>query len=145
MRGVCPSCGRVAFRNAKPAVGLLIEREGELLLVKRAREPYRGRWDLPGGFLEEDEEPEDGALREALEETGLRIRLGRLVGVYHDRSGDDHTFNAYYTAHVIGGREQAGDDASDMRWFPVAKIPASLAFPGHTQAVMRDWRKGRKL
>jgi len=124
-------------------VGLLIERNGALLLVKRERAPYKGYWDIPGGFLEADEAPEKGAKREAREETGLRIALDRLVGLYHDRNGDDYTFNAYYVAHAIGGREQAGDDASELRWFPVASLPARLAFPGHTRAVMRDWRKGR--
>ena len=143
MRAVCPRCGHVAFQNAKPAAGLLIEKDGRLLLVKRQRAPYRGWWDIPGGFLEADEPPERGAFREAREETGLRIKIDRLIGLYHDKNGDDYTFNAYYTAHVVGGRERAGDDASDVRWFPHAKIPARVAFPGHTRAVMRDWRRGR--
>ena len=145
LREVCPKCGNIAFRNAKPAVGLLIERDGALLLVRRERAPYKGYWDIPGGFLEADEPPEKGALREAREETGLRIKLDRLIGLYHDKSGDDYTFNAYYAAHVVGGREQAGDDASDVRWFRLSKIPTRLAFPNHTRAVMRDWRRGRTV
>jgi 8-oxo-dGTP diphosphatase len=145
MRPVCPRCGHVAFQNAKPAVGLLIENHGALLLVKRERAPYRGWWDIPGGFLEADEPPEKAARREAREETGLRVTIDRLIGVYHDKSGDDYTFNAYYTAHVVGGREEAGDDASDLRWFPLAKIPSRIAFPGHTRRVIGDWRRGRNL
>jgi 8-oxo-dGTP diphosphatase len=143
MRDVCPECGHIAFRNAKPAAGLLIERRGMLLLVRRERAPYKGYWDIPGGFLEADEPPEKGAKREAFEETGLRVALDRLIGLYHGKNGDDYTFNAYYVAHAIGGRERAGDDASELRWFPVAALPARLAFPGHTRTVIRDWRRGR--
>jgi len=144
MRSVCPKCGYIAFRNAKPAVGLLIERERDVLFVRRERAPYKGYWDIPGGFLEADESPEKGALREAREETGLRVKIDVLLGVYHDRNGDDFTFNVYYRAHPIGGREKPGDDAEAVRWFPARRLPRRLAFPGHTRAVIRDWRKGRR-
>jgi 8-oxo-dGTP diphosphatase len=140
-RAACPRCGHVAFRNAKPAVGVLVVRDRRLLLVRRARAPFKGYWDIPGGFLEEDEPPRRGAVREAREETGLRIRVDELIGVYHDRNGEDHTLNVYYTAHVLSGREQAGDDADALRWFARREIPTRIAFPGHTRAVMRDWRK----
>mgnify|MGYP001582126323 CR=1 FL=1 len=143
-REVCPACGHIAFRNAKPAVGVLIERDGKLLLVRRERAPYKGSWDIPGGFLEQDEHPRKGALREAREETGLRIALDALLGVYQDKNGGDHTLNLYYKAHVTGGREIAGDDADDLRWFAPRDIPTRIAFPGHARAVMRDWRRGRR-
>ena len=79
--------------------------------VRRERAPYKGYWDIPGGFLEADEAPEKGALREAREETGLRVRVDTLLGVYHDKNGDDFTFNVYYRAHPVGGHEKPGDDA----------------------------------
>ncbi|HUQ41094.1 MAG TPA: NUDIX hydrolase [Candidatus Limnocylindrales bacterium] len=142
-RNVCLKCGHIAFRNAKPAVGLLIERDDRLLLVRRARAPFEGYWDIPGGFLEAEESPEKGAVREAREETGLRVKVDELLGAYHGTSGDDYTLNLYYTAHVIGGREKAGDDASAMRWFAVAEVPTRIAFPGHTRHVIRDWLRGR--
>jgi ADP-ribose pyrophosphatase YjhB (NUDIX family) len=144
LRPVCPTCGHIAFRNAKPAVGLLIEKKGALLLVRRARAPFKGYWDIPGGFIEEEEDAHAGARREAREETGLRVAIDDLIGVYHDKNGDDYTLNLYYKAHVTGGRERAGDDADDLRWFAVADIPKRIAFPGHTRAVMRDWRRGRR-
>ena len=144
MRSVCPKCGYVAFRNAKPAVGLLIERDGDVLFVRRERAPYKGYWDIPGGFLEADEAPEKGALRETREETGLRVKIDTLLGVYHDRNGDDFTFNVYYRAHPVGGHEKPGDDAAALRWFPARRVPRRLAFPAHTRSVIRDWRKGRR-
>ena len=70
--------------------------------------------------------------------------LDRLIGLYHDKSGDDYTFNAYYVAHPVSGREKAGDDATELRWFPVSRLPRRIAFPGHTRAVVRDWRRGRR-
>ena len=144
MREVCPKCGYVAFRNAKPAAGLLIERAGKLLLVRRERAPFKDRWDIPGGFLEADESPDKGAVREAREETGLRVRLDELIGVYHDKSGGDYTFNVYYKAHPVGGTEKAGDDASELKWFAAGRLPKHIAFPGHTRTVIRDWRRGRR-
>ena len=141
MREVCPKCGYVAFRNAKPCVGLLIERDGKVLFVRRERPPFKGQWDIPGGFLEADESPETGARREAREETGLRVALDELIGIYHDKSGDDYTFNAYYKAHPIGGREKPGDDADALKWFDIDRLPKRIAFPGHTKAVIRDWRR----
>jgi ADP-ribose pyrophosphatase YjhB (NUDIX family) len=142
-RPVCPACGHIAFRNAKPAVGLVIEKGGAILLVRRERAPYKGYWDIPGGFLEEEEDAHTGAKREAREETGLRVGIDDLIGVYHDKNGDDYTLNLYYTAHVTGGRAKPGDDASDLRWFAPRDIPKRIAFPRHTTAVMRDWRRGR--
>lgn len=143
VRGVCPECGWIAFGNAKPCVGALIEREGRLLLVRRERAPFKGWWDIPGGFLEQDEHPRRGAVREAREETGLRIALDGLLGVYHDRYGDTYTLNLYYRAHVTGGRERAGDDAAALRWFGPEELPRRIAFGGHAREVLRDWRRGR--
>jgi ADP-ribose pyrophosphatase YjhB (NUDIX family) len=141
IRPVCPACGHIAFRNAKPAVGVLIEKDGALLLVRRERAPYRGYWDIPGGFLEEDETAHQGAVREAREETGLRNGIDELLGVYHDKNGDEYTLNLYYRARVLGGREKAGDDADELRWFRPRDIPTRIAFPRHTRAVLRDWRR----
>jgi ADP-ribose pyrophosphatase YjhB (NUDIX family) len=141
MREVCAACGFVAFRNAKPCVVLLIERDGKLLLVRRRIEPYKGWWDLPGGFLEEDEHPREGALREAREETGLRVAVRALEGVHLDRSGDTYTLNLAYRMRVVGGRERAGDDADALRWFAPRELPKRIAFPGHARHVLRAWAR----
>jgi 8-oxo-dGTP diphosphatase len=147
MRSACPRCGYVAWGNPKPAVGVLVERGGKVLLVRRERAPYKGYWDIPGGFAEAGEAPDKAAAREVREESGLRVKIDRLVGAYHDtyreETGTDHTFNVYYAAHPVGGRETPGDDATELCWFDVDALPKRLAFPGHTRAAMRDWRKGR--
>src|SRR5205085_1223949 len=73
-RARCPWCGFVAYANSAPtANALVVDGEGRLLLVRRAIEPFKGRWDIPGGFLEEGEHPLDGIRRELREETGLDV------------------------------------------------------------------------
>jgi 8-oxo-dGTP diphosphatase len=148
VRGVCPKCEWVAWGNPKPTAGVLIERRGQVLLVRRERAPYKGYWDIPGGFVEAGEVPAKGAMREAYEETGLRVKIDRLVGIYADvyreKSGNGYTFNVYYAAHPVGGRAKAGDDTTDLRWFSVNSLPRRLAFPGHSRAAIREWRKGRR-
>ena len=71
----CARCGRTLYHNSKPCAGALIVRDGCVLLVKRAVEPFKDYWDLPGGFLEAGEHPRDGMLREVREETGLDVRV----------------------------------------------------------------------
>jgi ADP-ribose pyrophosphatase YjhB (NUDIX family)/predicted GIY-YIG superfamily endonuclease len=147
---VCTACGRVHYRNAKPCAGALIARDGRLLLVKRAIQPFLGYWDIPGGFLEEDEHPEAGAIREALEETGLEVRLTRLLGFYMDRYGDegDYCLNIYFLAEVVGGQERPADDAAELAWFAPDELPDQIAF-NHTREVLDDWarwmEKDRKI
>ena len=94
---MCPACEYVAWDNPKPAVGVVIEKGGKVLFVRRERAPYKAYWDLPGGFAEAGEEPAKGAMREAREETGLRVKVDRLIGayadVYREATNSGHTFN----------------------------------------------------
>ena len=141
---VCPACGRVHYRNAKPCVGVLAMRDGHLLLVRRGIAPFRGHWDIPGGFLEEGESPERGALREVEEETGLTVRLTGLLGFYLDRypyQGEQGvTLNIYFLGEVIGGEERPADDAAALGWFPPDQLPRRIAFD-HVRKVLEDWRR----
>jgi len=143
-RQVCTACGRVHYRNAKPCAGALIVHDGRVLLVKRGIQPFLGYWDIPGGFLEEDELPEVGAIREVREETGLEIRLTDLLGFYVDRYmyGDEggYCLNIYFLAEVTGGKEQPGDDAADLAWFAPDELPDEIAFD-HVRVVLADWTR----
>lgn len=110
---------------------------GRLLLVRRGRPPFQGRWALPGGFCEWGETTEDSCAREAREETGLKVRIGALLGVYSDPKRDPrgHTIGILYEATPIGGSVKGGDDASDARWFTAAEaLQADLAFD-HSEIV----------
>lgn len=102
-----------------PCVGaVLVDVAGRLLLVRRAHEPGRGRWSLPGGRVEPAETDEQALVREVVEETGLAVRVGPLVGRVRVGCYDI----ADYACEVVGGELRAGDDASDARWADAAEL-----------------------
>ena len=136
-RLVCPDCSRVQFDDPKVAVGVLAERRGRLLLVKRNHEPHLGEWSFPSGYIDAGEELEEGAVRETKEETGLDIRIDRLLGAYSTR-GERVIFIAF-AARVVRGRIVVGRECQDVRFFPTDALPR-LAFP-HDEAILRAWRR----
>ena len=144
LRPVCPRCGWVYY--ARPAFGaaVLIEFEGRVLLVQRRNRPYQGHWMLPAGFVEYDECAAETAVREALEETGLEVRLAGLHGLYY---GTDDPRNpshlAVYYAEVTGGAPQVGDDAAALATFHRDELPEQIAFAGQRQAL-RDWQRAKR-
>jgi 8-oxo-dGTP diphosphatase len=135
-RPTCGSCGWVYYRNPAPAAGiLLLERRG-VLMVRRRWPPAEGAWCLPAGFMEYGESPERCAVRETREETGLRVRLRSLFGVYAGMV--DPRVRAVlilYTAERTGGRLRAGDDATAARYFPLSRLPREIAFAAHRRAL----------
>lgn len=111
---------------------VVVRHRAEVLLVRRGNEPYKGCWALPGGFMEMDENIERCAVRELMEETGLAAdekRL-RLIGVYSAPGRDPRgrTVTAAYRIDVVDDPQAtAGDDAAEVRWWPVSALPP-LAF-----------------
>lgn len=151
----CEQCGARHYRNAKPCAGALAVRGGKLLLVERASEPWRGRWDIPGGFCEFDEHPEETAVREVREETGLEVRVTGFLGMWLDRyphpdvaSEDvETTLNLYFHADVTGGEERpAPEEVTRLGWFAPDELPSreETAFPEHAPAVLAAWRASRE-
>jgi 8-oxo-dGTP diphosphatase len=136
---VCPSCGAEHFRNAKPCAGALVISDGKVLLARRAIEPQKGAWDIPGGFLNAWEHPQDCALREVREETGLTVELHRMLSVEIDAYGASYyTLNIYYVATPTGGDERPADDVDQLRWFGPDELPTNLAF-AHAHRVLAAW------
>ncbi len=142
----CPACGFVAYASSEPtACALCVDTEGRLLLGRRAHEPWRGYWDLPGGFLEEGEHPLDALKRELREEAGLEVVPEEFVGVWIDRYGDGPTapatLNLYWTVRVVGGEERPADDVSELRWFGPDEMPPpeEIAFE-NVAHVLSAWR-----
>ena len=109
----------------------VVLRNSEVLLIRRGNEPFRGCWALPGGFMEMDETIEHCAVRELQEETGLQVAESdlRLIGVYStpERDPRGRTVTAAYLVRLESGEPKAGDDAAEVRWWPLADLP-SLAF-----------------
>lgn len=127
-RPQCPTCGWIYFEDPKVAAGVLVERDGCVLLVQRNNEPALGMWSFPAGFINAHEDPQDAARRECLEETGLEVRITGLANLI---SGREHPRGAdivlVYTAEITGGQLAAGDDADQAVFFARDSLPP-LAF-----------------
>ncbi len=121
----------------------MLDQEGRILLARRAGDPERGKWDLPGGFLEEGEHPLDALVRELREETGLEVEPLELVAIEVDRYGEGPeapaTLNLYWTARRVSGRLEAADDVSELRWVAPAELPADeeIAFDNVARVLAR--------
>ncbi len=136
-RLVCRGCQFVFFLDPKVATGVVFEHDGGILLVQRAIEPSYGKWVFPGGYVDRGERVEDAACRETREESGLVVRLTRLIGVY-SQPGSAVILIAY-AGEVTGGSLHIDDESLAVRAFPSDRIPwDNLAFPS-TVAVLRDY------
>lgn len=137
-RPVCPACGFTVFFDPKVAVVVFVVREGRVLLVQRANDPGAGRWALPAGFVDADEDPRAAAVRETREETGLDIAVDRLMDVLY-RPDDDGLADIViaYEGRVTGGVLCPSDDADDAGWFAPDALPEiALAT---TRALLERW------
>jgi len=129
-------CGAWDWANALPGVQGLLVRDGRVLLARRAHEPRKGWWDLPGGFLGETETPEDGLRREFLEETGIAVDPVEIMRIDIEPYGHRHVFSVTYV--VTGAGEPVpADDVAELRWFAPDELP-EMAFPGQND-VLRVW------
>jgi len=135
-RQVCGNCREVVYENPLPvATVILANKNREILLVKRAREPFKDMWCFPIGFAETGESIEDAALRELREETGVYGKITQLIDVSSQKNlfyGD--LLVVTFEAEKTGGEEAPGDDASECRYFPVKSLPR-LAFDSQEMAI----------
>ena len=136
----CNKCGNIVYLNSKPTASTLIVDGNKVLLGKRRIEPKKGKWDVIGGFLEYSEHPEDGAKREAKEETGLDIEIEKLLGIFMDEYETDKyaTLNICYVARVVGGEETPGDDIEELKWFEPTELPKDIAFK-NGKDMLEEW------
>jgi 8-oxo-dGTP diphosphatase len=127
----CASCGERYWGNSVPGAQAVLERDGKVLLGRRANDPGAGRWDLPGGFIDEGENALAALRRELREETGLEIAVVEFLGTWNERYWDRDVLCLTWLAHVVGGAQRAGDDLVELRWFAPPELPgpAELAFP----------------
>jgi 8-oxo-dGTP diphosphatase len=138
----CTSCEVPLYENPIPATALVVvDNRQRILLVKRDVEPKKGWWCLPGGFMELGETPENAALRELKEETGLDGKIDRLLGVF----ANDHA--QYHTILIMGflvleyrGQPIAGDDAVEVGFFEKGQWPP-IAFDSHKYMIEKHYEK----
>ena len=117
----------VDYRNPTPAVDIIIEVGDQIVLIRRDNEPHG--WAIPGGFVDEGETVEYAAVREAMEETNLKVTLKGLLYVYSDPARDPrmHTMSTVFVASAQG-QPHGGDDASHAQLFGLDELPEPLVF-----------------
>jgi 8-oxo-dGTP diphosphatase len=122
--------------NIQVAVDAIIMHNDAILLIKRGKDPFKGMWALPGGFVEYGETTEQAVIRETKEETHLNCSIIRLIGVYSDPGRDPrgHTISIVYELSVDSGEISAGDDAAHASWIPLSTLPEVIAFD-HAQII----------
>lgn len=143
-RRVCPSCNYTYFTEPKVGVGVLLLKDDQILLVRRAMMPQAGKWSIPAGYLDYGEDPKLTAAREVFEETGLEVQITDVFDIYHNPEAiDDGGASVFilYRAHLVGGDLKAGDDADDVDFFPSDDLP-DIAF-NSTQDVIVRWKSGQ--
>jgi ADP-ribose pyrophosphatase YjhB (NUDIX family) len=150
LRPACPSCSFVHFRDPKVAVVALVTARGDegdqVLLVRRGVEPMKGRWSLPGGYMDAGEMPQAALARELREEVGLEAEVAPLpLEIYllehHGTAmGIVLAFQAVPAANAPA--PTPGDDVTEACWFPAAHLPADLAFDS-TRHLLDAWAQGR--
>jgi ADP-ribose pyrophosphatase YjhB (NUDIX family) len=130
----CRHCGYQAYFNPKPvAAAIPLDADGRVILLRRGFDPGQGLWTFPGGFVDLGESVEDAAHREADEELGITLELGRLVGVYS--RADDRVVLIVFMA-AAHGEPRTTPEATEIRHFAPAELPwAQLAFWSTAQAL----------
>jgi ADP-ribose pyrophosphatase YjhB (NUDIX family) len=139
LRPHCSQCGHVEFFDPKVAAVVVTSSQDKVLMVRRGVQPALGEWSFPSGYVDRAEAVEDAAVREVLEETGLNVKLTRLVGVY-SRTGNP-VILVVFDGVVTGGRERAGHDVQEVGRFHKDDLPG-MPFP-HDRQILADWRAGR--
>lgn len=141
-RPVCLACGYVRYRNPAAGVAVVIhDRDGGVLLGRRARGEYAGLWCIPCGYVEWDEDVRAAAIRELREETGLEVALGPVVAVHSNfHNAKQHTVGIWFAGTITGGELQPEDDELDALAYCDPAAPPPLAFP--TDALVLDQLAG---
>jgi ADP-ribose pyrophosphatase YjhB (NUDIX family) len=141
-RLACASCGHIAYVNPRVVVTTLpVTATGEVVLLRRGIEPGYGAWAQPGGFLEVDETVAEAAVRETLEETGLVVHPGELVGIYSRLEAA--VVVLVFEAQIVGGTAHTTPEALEVQAFNAAEIPwDGITFKTSWWAI-HDWVRRR--
>jgi len=135
----CARCAFVLYSNpACAAAGVVLNERGEVLLVRRAIEPFRGFWALPAGYQEIDEEPAATVVREVLEEAGVHIEVHGLLDLLFVCDDPRKPANvAVFLCRSLGGEPRPGEEESEAAWFPLDRLPAEIGFDNYPRILGR--------
>ena len=138
----CPRCGFILYQNPFPGVVVLIVENDMVLLGKRAKKVFMGgKWSLPGGFIEFDEDFLSACHREVMEETGLSIKIISIISVVSNfLSPDLHTLVIVLLAEKTSGKLRPGDDMVKLEWFPLSGPFPVMAFEADKHIIDRYYK-----
>ncbi len=143
VRPVCSACGFVQFHDPKVAVIALVEHCSRVLLIQRAVDPAKGKWSLPGGYMDAGEMPQGALMRELQEEVGLSVKIGELIEIFPMVNYDEERIGIVlaFEGEPSGSPDIpfVADDAQDAGWFLPDEIPSELAFES-TETLLDSWK-----
>ena len=144
LRPQCPACGWIYYLNPVPAVAIVVINErNELLLIKRRFDPKAGMWALPSGYMEINMSPEENAIAELQEETGLEGEIDHCIGWHYGHSPIYHKILSIgFRMQATGGVLCAGDDAMEAEFYPIDKVPP-IAFQSHRKFISIEMKLPR--
>lgn len=139
----CEACGFLFWNNPKPVVSIILHKDRKILMLQRAKEPFKNFWVLPGGFIGYQESAQEATKREAKEETGLDIVINGLIGVYRI-DNDPRGIHIDIIFHgTADGKTELSEEDKTWRLFSPDKLPEHIAYK-HRNAI-NDWhRKGNQ-
>ena len=125
----CTHCGFTYYQNPRASTAaFILNGQGELLVARRAKEPAKGTLDLPGGFVDNHENAEQGMVREIYEETGITVDpneveyLFSIPNIYRYSGMDIHTLDLFFLCRVDDVEVKAADDAAELTWLPLREV-----------------------
>ncbi len=137
-RLVCPNCGFIFWSNPKPTTSIILTKNHKVLLLKRAHEPFKGYWVLPGGYVEYDEGPQTTIVRETKEETGLEVVVDGIVWTYLiDTDPRGNSVDIVFQGAVTGGTLTIREH-TQAEFFAPEKLPDPIAYK-HRESIA-IWR-----
>ncbi len=135
----CARCDFVLYSNpASAAAGVVFNETGEVLLVRRAIEPFQGYWALPAGYQEIDEDPATTVVREVLEEAGVEVVVDGLLDLLFVCNDPRKPANvAVFLCRAVGGVLRPGEEESEAAWFDLDGLPAEIGFDNYPRILGR--------
>jgi 8-oxo-dGTP diphosphatase len=126
--------------NPTPTVDVILQRDSNVLMIRRKNDPFKDCLALPGGFVNEGETIEEAMKREALEETSLEVEPVEILGAYSDPKRDPrkHIVTVVFVGIIVGGNSKPGDDAASIEWVKIADIQRQQIAFDHAQ-ILRDY------